>query len=168
MGDFRDGGKNVEQITERRGFFSTRNIGPGKDKGRAHTVLVKALFPHQAMLAQRESMIARENDEGVSSAIGFLEFIQDSADLEIHKTDAGVIVRHLSPQRLGPARPGQQLLVAYQHFAVVEWMLGQKVPWQRKPFWLVEFSERFRSHARVMRLRERHVEKKRIRGGVGA
>ena len=100
---------------------------PGDDQGHADGVLVHVLLAVQAVAADRQPLVAREDDDRVVRLAGLLQGGQDAADLRVHVRDHGIVQGQLLADRSGSARPGQELLVPAAEVAVVERMLGEEV-----------------------------------------
>ena len=54
-------------------------------------MFVHVLLSQEAMAADRQSVVAGEDDDCVVASSGFVQLLQDTSDLRVHVVDHGVV-----------------------------------------------------------------------------
>ena len=151
-------GKQVHQVNERLAL-ALRNAGAGDDERDVHAAeLVEVLFAEKPVLAEREAVVAAEDDDRVVPLAAGFQLGEDAPDVMIEAGDAGVVVGELLFRVLGGARPGRELLIAHGHLAIVERMLRQEGGRERDFGGIVKLVKLRLGGARVVRDGRREVD----------
>ncbi len=154
------GGVDVEQV-DKRGAAAMRHARTGEDQRRLRAVVVEVLLAEQAVAADGDPLIRRENDDRVVGHAELAERLQQAPDVMVQPGDGCVVlVQRPADLRLAPRPRGQQL-VADGHLAVVERVHRQVAGRQGDVVPVVEVEIALRRHARVVRVPERQVHEER-------
>ncbi len=155
--------EDVQQIGVAVARLAPRHAGAGEDQRHPHRVLVEVLLAHQAVLADRQAVVAGHDDDGVVGEAALLQHVEQAAGLRVQVGDHRVVLGDVAPHLRLVARVGGQQLVADVQRAVVERVARQEVGRQRQPLRVVASQVLGRHRARVVRGHERHVHQERGR-----
>jgi hypothetical protein len=125
--------KNDNQYNESkcRDPFPLRDTGPRNDERRIHRVFVEILLAKKPMAADRQAVIAGENDEGLFESAARVEGREDATDLLVEELDGCVIVSQVLAHDFRGPRPRRKSLVANHHLAIIEWVLRHEI-WRER------------------------------------
>ena len=91
------------------------------------------------MAADRQAVVAGEDDQGPLVLAARAQRVEDPADLGVEKFDGRIIVGEVLADDRGRTRPGGKFFVAEDDRAVVEGVLGRKFP-GRGGWWALYWS----------------------------
>ena len=103
------------------------------------------------MLAEREAVVAREDDDGVLPLAGFFEGGEDPADVVVQSGHAGVVISGLLPGVFFRTWPRSEALVSHRHLPVVPRVLRQEGRRERDARGVIHRVEAGFGRARVVR-----------------
>src|SRR5262245_49183730 len=131
-------GLGADEVTDRREDIEEirQRIGPdlrypraGEDERGLHAVLVEALLAHQAMAAERQTVVRREDDERAVELTALLERRDQAANVAVQRgDDSVVVVQVLADLVLGPRERSEQF-ISNELLAIVERVQRQVVLW---------------------------------------
>ena len=124
-------------------------------------MVVEVLLAEEPVAADRQAVVAGEDDEGLPGLAAGREGIEDAADLGVEVLDRRVVIGEVLADHPGRSRPGGEPLVTDLQRPVVERMPGQEVPGQWRLVGVVPVVIRPRSQAGVVRRVERHIAQER-------
>ena len=155
------GGTARRQIAERREQIHQvhqrvasplLDAGAGKDQRHVHAAeLVEVLLAEQAVLAERQAVVAGEDDDGVVELAEFPKQLENASDVVVQAGDAGVVLRELAPGVFRRPGPRGKMLVADGHLAIVERVQREEGRGQGDLVRVVEGHEFGRRDARIVR-----------------
>ena len=120
-------GHDVEEVAHRITALVGGDARASDDQRHAHGVLVEVLLTDETVRTASHTRVGGVDDDGIGGEGRRIHGIEHAADLDVQKAHVTIILgQHRLHIDLG-ARPLHQLLVADDHLAVVERMLGQEV-----------------------------------------
>ena len=157
-----EGGQDVEEIAHRVAALIGGDTRAGDDQRHAHGMLVEVLLTDEAMRTAGHAGIRGEDDDRIGGVGRSIDGVEDAADLDVEEGDVTIILGQHRPDVSLLAGPGQQLLVADDHLAVVERVLRQEVRRERDRGRRIIDREPFRHDVRVMRTVEGKIREERL------
>ena len=132
IGERAEGGVDVLQVYQRVAAYAGGDARAGEDQRHARAVFIQALLAEQAMLPERQPVIAGQHEDGLVQHPPARHGGHDVADAGIQVGDHGVVVGQVAPHLFGRAREAGQHLIANMQLAIIEGMPAEEVRRQRE------------------------------------